>query len=102
VSTVRDSGDPQTGSVAYFGIVGVLVTVLVIIGLWAIYLRATGAEAQDKVYAQQWSELARLRSDQQIELERYRWISEQDGIVEIPIDRAMELVISELSAGGSE
>ncbi len=99
---MRDSGDPHTGSVVYYGVVGTLVIVLLIIGLWAIYERTTDAEAQGKVYAQQWQQLARLRSDQEAELNSYRWISEQEGIVGVPIERAMELTVSELLREQSE
>ncbi len=42
-------------------------------------------------------ELLRLQAGQTRELDSYRWIDQEKGIVGIPIDRAMELVVREAS-----
>ena len=42
-------------------------------------------------------EMLKIREDQTIQLDSYRWIDEPNGVAAIPIDRAMDLVIEELA-----
>ncbi len=78
--------------------VGAIVTVASVIALQAMFYRIEDAEIVRKTVAPE--EIAILRTKQQADQNRYRWVSEADGRAGIPIDRAMELVVRDLAAGG--
>jgi hypothetical protein len=50
------------------------------------------------LYDQVPEQLARLRAEQQEQMNSYGWVDEKAGVVRVPIDRAMDLVVEE-SAG---
>ena len=79
------------------GIVGAILVFVVIVGMQATFYYVEQAELYDKVYSQPPEELTRLRATQQERLNSYRWIDEQNRVAAIPIDRATELVVEELS-----
>lgn len=94
----RESGDPRAGTLLFYGLLGVLVTILLVLTMVALYYRTANAEAQRKLYGEVWTELRLLRARQEAELNSYRWIDKQAGVVGIPIERGMELVVRELQA----
>jgi hypothetical protein len=46
--------------------------------------------------------LADLRRKQQTQATSYAWVDQTKGIVQLPLDRAMELTVQELNAGGKK
>jgi len=87
--------DPKSGSTLIVGAVGVILLAVVIILLQVLFYRTSEAERWRKVVSQQPEELRRVQAEQLDQLNSYRWIDEQNGVVTIPIDRAMELVVRE-------
>jgi len=86
--------------VAVIGITGAILVFVLIVWLQAAYHRVEEDEIRKKVYDHVPEELARLRADQQEALHRYRWIDEKQGIVSIPIERAMEWIVAESAGEG--
>ncbi len=76
-------------------VVGTLLVFVIIVALQAFFYNAQEAERVSKVDSQVPEELARLRAQQLEELHSYRWIDPRKGVVAIPIERAMELIVRE-------
>lgn len=92
------SQDPKAGLIGVIGVVGAVLVVTIVVWLQAVFYRVEEAETRRKLYGQAPERLARLRAEQQGELHSYGWVDEKAGVVRVPIDRAMDLVVSE-SAG---
>lgn len=91
--------DPNVTLSAVIGIIGAIVLFVVIVGLQALFFEMEEREYEDKVVSRPYEALAQLDAEQMEQLASYGWISEPEGIVHIPIERAMELVTDELSSG---
>ena len=63
--------------------------------LQVLFHRTSEAERWRKVVSQQPEQLRQVRTEQLDRLNSYRWVDEQNGVVTIPIERAMELVVQE-------
>ncbi len=71
---------------------------LLIAGLIAsreVYTFMMRAEVESKVLARPNVELAQLRTQEEAKLGSYRWVSKKDGVVRVPLSRAMELTLSD-------
>ncbi len=90
--------DPNAPVTITAGILGALLVALIIILLQAAYFRALDREHQIKVVAETPQELQDLRTAQMEKLEGYKWVDRKNGVVSIPIDRAMELVVRDAKA----
>jgi len=93
-----ESYEPKSGLVALVGVVSAVVLVAVILVLQAIYYRAEQKENLAKAVMVP-PEAQAVRAEQLGQLQGYRVVDPQQGIVAIPIDRAMELVLQEARAG---
>ena len=71
-----------------------LLTVIVII-VSQIFRSVFNHEVSTKQLEHQGSELRELRAQEQARLSRYQWVSQKDGVVRIPVDRARELTLLE-------
>ena len=71
-----------------------LLTVIVII-VSQIFRSVFNHEVSTKQLEHQGSELRELRAQEQAKLSRYQWVSQKDGVVRIPVDRARELTLLE-------
>lgn len=85
----------NTPAIVTVGIVASVVVFAVIVALQAWFAQAQRAEHQLKVVAPRSEELAGVVAEQQTQLHTYRWVDRQNGVVAIPIERAMELVARE-------
>ena len=96
-----DAGnDPNPYWTALWGIVGTALVFASVVGLQAMFYHVEEAETYRKVVAPASTELSSLRAMQLADLHRYRWISEAEGVVGLPIERAMELIAEELDTDG--
>lgn len=91
----------NTQKVVLAGLLGVILTVAAIMALQVLYYRYTsGVEATEK-FSEPSPKLQKLLAEQEERLAEYRRIDTEidteKGIVAIPIERAMELVVEELS-----
>ena len=92
--------DPRTVLTLYIGAIGVIL--LIVVGIWldVFYKVTVDRENERKVVELVPRPLLKLRSEQLRLLDEYRWIDEDQGVVSIPIERAMELVLAEERANG--
>lgn len=95
--TDRPHGDPTTSWTVIAGILGALGVFVIVLGLQVLFYAVERAEHQRKVIEQPYDEVRRIRAQQEQGLHSYRWVDKNAGIVGIPIDRAMALVVEELA-----
>ncbi len=94
-------GDPNTPVTLTVAVVTAILLVVIVVLLEAYFFSAEKEENQRKVVAVTPEELAQARADQLGLLHSYRWIDEKQGVVGIPIERAMELVVAEHGAAAA-
>ncbi len=92
---MKEGGDPNTPMTVVVGLVGAILVFVAIVFLQALFHRAEEAELARKVTGAPAAEAEGLRAEQTARLNGYRVVDPGKGIVAIPIDRAMELVVRE-------
>ena len=90
---MRETGEPNTTLTAVVGVVFAIVLFALVVFLQAFFYRQEAEEDTRKVVAVAPEELARLKAQQLETLHAYRFVDARAGVVAIPIDRAMELVV---------
>ena len=94
--------DPKSGSTLIVGAVGVILLAVVVILLQVLFYRTAEAERWRKVVSQQPAELRGAQAEQREMLNGYRWIDEPNGVVAIPVDAAMDLVVKEAAGSAAD
>jgi hypothetical protein len=97
------AGAPPTRErreVSTLTVVTTLVMLLVFLGLvWIVFLQKQAIPTStDEQRAERLKNLAQLNADNQKILTTYHWVDKSKGIVGIPINRAMQLVLKDLAA----
>ncbi len=93
-------GDPKASTTILVGIIGTVLLLAIVLFAAALYYHAEDAQAARKVYARPPAhEVSALKSEQLEKLHAYRWVNEQERIVAIPIQRAIELTVRDLKSG---
>jgi hypothetical protein len=90
-----DTAEPRTRYIAVLGSLMLVLLVAVILGLQWYFDRIREHQIFVKVLEPVASDLRSLRAREDAELHSYRYIERAKGRVRIPIDRAMELLVSE-------
>ncbi len=94
-----DTSDPNTPGVTIF-IVLFIVTLVLVIGATIVYYNFASQAQEDEAVLQKPSEdLANLHAREDEQLKTYGFINKEKGVVQIPLDRAMELVAREAAEG---
>lgn len=93
--------DPNVPRSAVAGLIGAVLLFVIIVFLQALFFRMDRAEVVRKVDSQQNDALARLRADQQELLNSYHMVDPKAGVVQIPIERAMEIEVTESQSAQS-
>ena len=88
--------DPDAAMTVAIGVLGALMIFLLIVGLQILYYHTQDQELATLVYSREPEELSLLRAKQEEQLHSYRWIDQAKGVVGIPIERAMELVVNDI------
>ncbi len=94
-----DPGEVDTGSVSFFGGIIVVIIIAVFIGVtlyWDKFLNGRFRTVVEEAPTAQLQDLHKREDDA---LKGYSYVDKSKGQVRIPIDRAMELLISEVQAG---
>jgi len=105
MGTPRDTGAEQARAsdgldvvaTAFWGAIGVVLIVVLILAVQAFYFRYQQQVVERKVVQPPFHELVELRSRQEAQLHAYRMLDAKTGRVAIPIERAMELVLEDWS-----
>ncbi len=92
---MRETGEPNTPLTALVGVVFAIVLFALVVSLQALFYRQEADENERKAVSSPPEELARARTEQLETLHGYRYVDARAGVVAIPIDRAMELVVRE-------
>ena len=91
----RPQDELRASPIVIAGVVSSILLFILVVGISGLFLHWQKQEAAEKSSPLMPEELRRLKSQQMGEINSWRWISEKDGVVRIPIDRAMELVVEE-------
>ena len=92
---MKEGGEPNAPLTALVGIVFAVLLFVVVVLLQVFFYRAEQQENVRKVVAVAPQELSQLRAQQEELLHSYKVIDPQKGVVAIPIDLAMKLVVVE-------
>ena len=94
--------DLNTAKIAVVGFLGALITLAIVLALQVLYYSAANEQFERKVIRATTTQSDTLLAEQAVKLTRYDWIDREKKKVAVPVDRAMELVVKELSATQSE
>ncbi len=89
--------DLNTPKIAVVGFISAIVVFAVIILMQVMFYWAQSQQHLVKDIDQPYLEFANLTADQEAKLAKYQWIDEKQKIVAIPIKRAMQIVVDDLS-----
>lgn len=87
--------DPTSSGTLLVGIVGTCLFIFVVLYVHVLFENHLSGEERRKQINVAPAELMQYRAEQEALLHGYRWIDENAGVVQIPIERAMELVVRE-------
>jgi hypothetical protein len=90
-----DPPDPDALTTATVGIVGAILVIAAVVAVQGLYESVNRSEFQRKVVNEAPGELNQLRAAQQRKLHATDWVDRQHGIVTIPIERAMALLVAD-------
>jgi hypothetical protein len=96
---VSHNGDPKATTTVLVGIVGIILLLVIVIFTIGVFHNVEYLETVRKVHERPYHEVRTLHAEQQEGLHSYRWINQQEGIVGIPISRAITLAVRDLNAG---
>ena len=88
----------SAGTIATIGAVSVLLTIATVIAVLALYWNQVRVEQDRKVVQASVVTSESRIAEQEAKLARYGWRDKSKGIVIIPIEEAMQLVVSDLDA----
>lgn len=91
--------DPKPSATAFALAIGIIVVILSVIGLEALYYAVESDHAGSSALLASFPTRTELKKEQLGNTGGYRWVDRQAGVVAIPLDRAMDLVIPDLKAG---
>ncbi len=89
------SDDIKTWKIALAGAVGAISVLVIVLALQVVYYHAVAAQFVEKEVNPPLIETQAAMSRQQDKLLQCQWIDREKGVVSIPIDIAMELVVRE-------
>jgi len=85
--------DPDISLTTLVVVVGAVLTFVAVVFLQAVFYRAETAEYERKVVNESPKKLRSARAEQSAVLNEYRWVDRENGVVAIPIERAMEILV---------
>lgn len=94
-SSQIDETEPDALMTLAIVVIGAIVLAVVVVFVQGLYERAQKAQFQEKVVAEQPAELRQLRIAQLDRLHKIAWADKNRGLVTIPIERAMKLLVEE-------
>lgn len=93
----EQTDDPRASSTALVGVVGVFLLVIIVVWLQAMFNKELQDERLAKQVKPRVASLDEFRARQDAKLRSYGWVDRERGTVFIPIERAMEITVRELS-----
>lgn len=93
-----DRSEPHALLIAGFGIASVIGLIVVILGIQAYFDHIREQAEYEKVAVPVADDLKNLHAQEDEELNHYKYLDRNNGTVQIPISRAMELIAQEAAA----
>ena len=90
-----EEADPKAWPTTVAALVGAFLLLATVFWIEALYQKTVEAERARKIVSQEPAELSTVRASQADQLREYRWVDRTQGVVALPIERAMELVVEE-------
>ena len=87
--------DVSTGSLALWGVLGVLLLFVILLGLEVAYYRVENGLAVERDAVAPAAAVSEALANQRAELDAARVLDKTKGVYQIPIERAMERVVAE-------
>jgi len=87
--------DPNVAASAIVGIISAILLFVIIVVLQAYFYGAEQSELERKIWSQPYQALQQLDANQLELLNSYGWVSEAEGTVHVPIERAIDLIAAE-------
>lgn len=85
----------RTSSIAVAGFISAVLTFVVIVVVQVLYLQMETSVAEESSQQNRASQASQLIAEQEGRLASYAWIDREQGIVQIPVDRAMAIIVAE-------
>ena len=95
-----DRHEPRSGAIAIVSATVVVVLVVMIVGIYWLYTVAYEKVEFDQYSGVSSAELQAVHDREEEQLHRYSYIQKEQGVVRLPIDRAIEIVAAEFNDGG--
>ncbi len=92
--------DSKAGRIVLVGIVGAIVTFAAIVAISALFVSTKEQEIRKKAEAAAMPLGRRVQNEQYEKILTYRVVDREKGIVAIPVDRAMDILVREAEAKG--
>jgi hypothetical protein len=92
------SSDPPASMTVIVGIIGAILLLAVILVTQVLFFNVQRIEDENKLYAARPAELADLQARELAQINTYRYVDREKGVVAIPIDRAIELYADEMKS----
>ncbi len=96
---MAETGEPRPSMTVAVGVVSAVVLLVLILATQVLFYNVQRVMDERNENAPRPQELVDLQTGQQAQINTYRWINEQDRIVAIPIDQAIELYVAEVKSG---
>ncbi len=96
---MMERDDVPTSTVALVGAIGVLALLVILLGLDVLYRRVAAWQEAVKNTVEPRPSVAAALAEEEALLHEYRLVDAKNGVVRIPIQRAIELVVAEMSGG---
>ena len=93
-----DRSEPHALLIAGFGIASVIGLIVIILGIQAYFDHLREQAEYEKVAVPVAQDLKNLHSQEDEELNNYKYVDRNNGTVQIPISRAMQLIAQEAAA----
>lgn len=92
--------DTRNRTIVLWGTVTVIILAVMLVWLRGFFFSVRNEVVNDTVLRIDNPKLLEQRAREDAQLGSYAWVNKEQGVVQIPIERAMELVVQESAARG--
>jgi hypothetical protein len=97
IKEADEQDDPDAPMTLIVAILLAVVTVASVLALQGYFEKAQDAEFRSKVVDVQPADLQQAREEGEAILRNYRWVDRDQGVVAIPIEKAMDLAVERMA-----
>lgn len=90
--------EPKTNLIALLLVSSCVILVVIVVLLQGFY-DFTRALKVSRTESAPFEQIQKLRADEEQKLTGYRYVNKESGVVQIPVERAMQLMVEEAKAG---